>query len=141
GHGSFIALEYGLQRLGHELLEFALIHVRVIELRTERLEQRFVDAALEGREWVLVAHGPAGRATPLERRRPGHPHLGEALRQAHAAFLRRRARAALEWDTGSPSRRCCTSFPTAWLTGWPGVSMVIGTPLLIEIGTALLDGM
>ena len=50
------------------------------------------------------------------------------------AAVRRRA-------AGAPSSRCCANLAIAWLTGWPGLSSTIGTPRLIETGTARLDGM
>src|SRR5690242_14039673 len=114
--------------------------MRVIELRPELLQHRLVHAALERAERVKMTGRASRRPRPFQWWRAGHPHLRQPIGQAHAARLLRLERTRRPCD-GSPSRRCCTSFAIAWLTGCPGLSSVMGTPLLIEIGTARLDGM
>ena len=66
-HRRFVALQHRLQRLHDLLLQFPLAPVRIVELRSERFQQCFVDAALQRGRTGL--HGePRGAARRAVRR-------------------------------------------------------------------------
>src|SRR5215475_5682940 len=140
-HWRFVSLQNSLQCVSHELLEFALVNMRVIQPGAQRLQQLLVNAPLKRAEWIQMPTGAARHAPPFKRRRASDPHLRQPIGQAHAARLLRLERTKRPCVADSPTIRCCASLLIAWLTGWPGLSMLIGTPLLIEMGTARLDGM
>ena len=90
GHRRLVALQHYLQRLGHLLFKLPLVEVRVVQLRSEHVQQRLVHAPLHRAERVGVPDRAARGTAPFERRRARHPRLGEPVGEAHAVrFLPR----------------------------------------------------
>src|SRR5258708_16194177 len=85
--------------------------------------------------------GALGHPAPVDCGPVGQSQLGKPVGQGYGTGLLARDRPSGGLPGEGASRRCCTNFIKDWLTGWPGLSCMIGTPLFTEMGTARLEGM